>query len=212
MDISSLRRSATGLALDREDLAADPVKQFESWIQQACDADVLDPNAMNLATVDEQDRPSCRTVLLKYFDSKGFVFYTNKASTKAAQIAANANVALLFFWPLLGRQVAVLGVAEKVSTKETLRYFMTRPHDSQIGAWVSTQSSVISSRALLEAKFEEMKRKFANKEVPLPSFWGGYRVIPREFEFWQGRENRLHDRFIYKMQGEGIWQIERLSP
>ena len=212
MDISSLRRSATGLALGRKDLDSNPVKQFEDWFQQACDADVLDPNAMNLATVDEQDRPSCRTVLLKYFDEKGFVFFTNKASTKAAQIAANANVALLFFWPLLGRQVAVRGVAEKVSTKETLRYFMTRPHDSQIGAWVSTQSSVISSRALLEAKFEEMKRKFADKEVPLPSFWVGYRVKPHEFEFWQGRENRLHDRFLYKMRSEKTWQIERLSP
>ena len=212
MDISSLRRSATGLALERKDLRTDPVRQFEDWFQQACGADMLDPNAMNLATVDEQLRPSCRTVLLKYFDEKGFVFFTNKSSAKAAQIVANPNVALLFFWPLLGRQVAVRGVAEKVSTKETLRYFMTRPRDSQIGAWVSTQSSVISSRALLEAKFEEMKRKFANKDVPLPSFWGGYRVIPREFEFWQGRENRLHDRFLYKMQSDETWQIERLSP
>lgn len=212
MDISSLRRSATGLSLKRENLDADPVRQFEDWFQQACDANVLDPNAMNLATVDEQHQPSCRTVLLKYFDEKGFVFFTNKSSAKATQIAANANVALLFFWPLLGRQVAVRGIAEKVSTKETLRYFITRPHDSQIGAWVSTQSSVISSRALLEAKFEEMKLKFANKEVPLPSFWGGYRVIPREFEFWQGRQDRLHDRFLYKMQGKGSWKIERLSP
>jgi pyridoxamine 5'-phosphate oxidase len=212
MDISSLRRSATGLALERKDLDANPVKQFEDWFHQACDADVLDPNAMNLATVDEQHRPSCRTVLLKYFDEKGFVFFTNNASAKATQIAANANVALLFFWPLLGRQVAIRGVAEKVSTRETLRYFITRPHDSQIGAWVSTQSSVISSRALLEAKFEEMKRKFANKEVPLPSFWGGYRVKPREFEFWQGRQNRMHDRFLYKIQSEKTWQIERLSP
>jgi pyridoxamine 5'-phosphate oxidase len=212
MDLSSLRRSATGHSLEREDLASDPVRQFENWLQEACEADLFDPNAMSLTTVDEQHRPSCRTVLLKYFDASGFVFFTNKSSAKAVQIAGNADVALLFFWPHLGRQIQIRGVAEKTSTTETMRYFITRPRGSQIGAWVSAQSSIISSRALLEAKFDEVKQRFANKEVPLPSFWGGYRVVPREIEFWQGRQNRLHDRFQYSRQEDDSWRIERLAP
>lgn len=212
MDVSSLRLSATGLTLELEELDADPVKQFEDWFRQICDTDTLEPNAMSLTTVDEQHRPSCRTVLLKYFDERGLVFFTNQSSNKAIQIAANANVALLFFWPVLGRQIAIRGTAEKISAQETLRYFVTRPRGSQIGAWVSVQSSVITSRALLEAKFDEMKRKFADKKVPLPSFWGGYRVVPRTFEFWQGRSDRLHDRFLYSMIDEDSWKIERLSP
>lgn len=212
MDFSSLRRSATGRSLNRVDLASDPVQQVENWLREACEADLLDPNAMSLTTVDEQHRPSCRTVLLKYFDASGFVFFTNKSSAKAAQIAGNADVALLFFWPELGRQIQIRGAAEKISTTETMRYFMTRPRGSQIGAWVSAQSSIISSRALLEAKFDEVKRRFANKEVPLPSFWGGYRVVPREIEFWQGRQNRLHDRLLYSRQEDDSWRIERLAP
>lgn len=212
MDISSLRHAVTGLTLEHEDLDPDPMKQFETWFRQACDADTLEPNAMSLTTVDERHRPFCRTVLLKYFDERGFVFFTNQSSNKARHIAGNSNVALLFFWPVLGRQIIIRGSAEKISTKETLRYFVTRPRGSQIGAWVSVQSHVITSRALLEAKFDEMKRKFADKKVPLPSFWGGYRVLPEEFEFWQGRPDRLHDRFMYSDGSAGGWNIERLSP
>jgi len=211
MDVSDLRRSATGRTLERGDLDADPVRQFEDWFRQACDSDSLDPNAMSIATVDAAGRPVSRTVLLKYFDERGLVFFTNLESNKAKQIGGNENVALLFFWPVLGRQVGIRGTAARIPTAETLKYFMTRPRGSQIGAWVSAQSSVISSRSLLEGKFEEMKRKFADGEVPLPSFWGGFRVVPREFEFWQGRSDRLHDRFLYSRSGDG-WEIERLSP
>lgn len=212
MDISALRRSPADSALGFEDLHVDAIEQFEDWFRQACDSDMLDPHAMSLATVDNSDKPALRTVLLKYFDEKGFVFFTNLASDKAQQIANNSNVALLFLWSSLDRQVSIKGTAEKLSSKDTMRYFVTRPRGSQIGAWVSAQSSVISSRALLEAKFEEMKKKFANKEVPLPSFWGGYRVVPQQIEFWQGRKNRLHDRFLYALQADATWKIERLAP
>ena len=212
MDISALRRTPAGGSLEREDLAADAIEQFGDWFRQACDADLLDPNAMSLSTVDEFNKPATRTVLLKYFDAKGLVFFTNLGSTKAQHIANNGNVALLFFWPGLDRQVSIKGTAEQISKKDTMRYFVTRPRGSQIGAWISAQSSVVSSRALLEAKFEEMKQKFANKEVPMPTFWGGYRVVPQEIEFWQGRKNRLHDRFLYTLQEDQTWKIERLAP
>ena len=212
MDVSDLRRSATGPALDRSDLLDDPIVQFERWFREACDSDRMDPNAMTLSTVDRDNRPASRTVLLKYFDARGFVFFTNLDSQKAAHIADNANVALLFFWRELGRQISIRGTAEKVPTAETLKYFATRPRGSQIGAWVSAQSSVISTRSLLESKFEELKRKFRDKEIPLPSFWGGYRVHPLQIEFWQGRADRLHDRFLYTRQADDRWRIERLAP
>ncbi len=211
MDVSDLRRSAIGPALERENLDDDPIVQFEHWFRDACDADRMDPNAMTLSTADPDNRPASRTVLLKYFDERGFVFFTNLESSKAAHIAANANVALLFFWRELGRQVSIRGTAARIPTGETLRYFATRPRGSQIGAWVSSQSSVVSTRALLEAKFDELKQTFRDKEIPLPSFWGGYRVAPLEIEFWQGRDNRLHDRFLYTRQDDG-WQIDRLAP
>jgi pyridoxamine 5'-phosphate oxidase len=211
MDVSDLRRSAIGPALERENLDDDPIVQFEHWFRDACDSDRMDPNAMTLSTVDPDKRPASRTVLLKYFDERGFVFFTNLESSKAAHIAANANVALLFFWRELGRQVSIRGTAARIPTGETLRYFATRPRGSQIGAWVSSQSSVVSTRALLEAKFDELKQTFRDKEIPLPSFWGGYRVAPLEIEFWQGRDNRLHDRFLYTRQDDG-WQIDRLAP
>ncbi len=212
MDVSDLRRSATGPALEREDLLDDPVLQFERWFRDACESDRMDPNAMTLSTVDADHRPASRTVLLKYFDARGFVFFTNLESGKAGQIAVNANVALLFFWRELGRQISIRGTATQIPTSETLRYFATRPRGSQIGAWVSTQSSVISTRSLLEAKFEELKQKFHDREIPLPSFWGGFRVAPREIEFWQGRENRLHDRFLYTRLNDERWRIDRLAP
>lgn len=211
MDVSDLRRSISGGKLERSDLLDDPVDQFERWFREACKALKLDPNAMCLATVDEGRRPSSRTVLLKYFDHAGYVFFTNLSSNKAQDIAQNPNVSLLFFWSELARQIRIDGTAEKIPTGETLKYFMTRPRGSQIGAWVSAQSSIVQSRSLLEAKFDELKRKFGEGEVPLPSFWGGYRVVPREYEFWQGRSNRLHDRFRYTADGDA-WRIERLCP
>jgi pyridoxamine 5'-phosphate oxidase len=212
MDVTGLRRSATGFALDREDLDADPIAQFEDWFSYACESVPMDPNAMAISTVDEHNRPSSRTVLLKSFDENGFVFYTNYDSKKARHIEKNPWVSLLFFWSDAARQVKIRGKAEKISTAESLKYFLSRPRGSQIGAWVSAQSSVIDSRSLLEAQFQEIKKKFRNKEIPLPSFWGGYRVVPDQVEFWQGRANRLHDRFEYTKQEDGSWTIERLAP
>jgi pyridoxamine 5'-phosphate oxidase len=212
MDVSDLRRSKTGPTLERHDLDDTPVVLFERWFRDACDSIGTEPNAMSLATVDENNRPSVRTVLLKSFDEHGFVFFTNFESAKARHIARNPDVALLFLWRELGRQVTIRGTAERIAMSDTLKYFVTRPRGSQIGAWISAQSSVISSRTLLEAKFAEMKRKFADKEIPLPSFWGGYRVMPAEIEFWQGRANRLHDRFLYVRQEDGTWSIDRLAP
>lgn len=212
MDVSELRRLATGLSLEREDLDADPIVQFADWFRAACDPDHMEPNAMTLATVDQDNRPASRTVLLKHYDERGFVFYTNLGSKKAEHIEGNAEVALLFLWRELGRQISIRGTAARIPTSETLKYFATRPRGSQIGAWVSAQSSVITSRSLLETKFQEMKQKFRNKEIPLPSFWGGYRVVPEEVEFWQGRRNRLHDRFQYTKQEDGSWAIARLAP
>ncbi len=167
---------------------------------------------MSLATATAEAAPSIRTVLLKYFDRDGLVFFTNYESHKSREIEQNPQVALLFFWVDLERQIKIVGRAEKISTAESLKYFTTRPRGSQLGAWCSQQSSVISSRQLLEMKLDELKRKFREHEVPLPSFWGGYRVVPHGFEFWQGRPNRLHDRFEYSRQQDGNWLIERLAP
>ena len=211
IDVSGLRRPASGQTLDREDLDDSPFVQFENWLADACESETLDPNAMSIATVDPGGQPYCRTVLLKHYDEKGFVFYTNHESNKARHIAENGKVALLFFWRSLGRQIGIRGTASKVSKAETLKYFLSRPRGSQIGAWVSAQSSIISSRSHLEAQYAEMKQKFADKEIPLPSFWGGYRVEPHALEFWQSRTNRLHDRFLYSREDEG-WRIERLAP
>ena len=210
-DISELRSEYVRSVLRRKDLAEDPVDQFEQWFGQARDAGVAESNAMSLATAGADGQPSVRTVLMKYFDADGFVFFTNLESTKANQIAANPRVALLFYWQPLERQVRLRGVAEKIRTSEVLKYFMTRPRGSQLGAWVSDQSSVINSRTLLETKLDEMKRRFGKGEIPLPSFWGGYRVRPEQIEVWQGRTNRLHDRFLYTRQDSG-WQVERLAP
>jgi len=188
------------------------LEQFALWFQQAVNARVIEPNAMSLATAGADHRPLVRTVLLKSYDERGFVFFTNFQSRKARQMAENPNVSLLFPWLALERQVIVCGLVEKLSTAETLAYFITRPRGSQLGAWVSAQSSIISTRSLLEEKWEEMKRKFGDGEIPLPSFWGGYRVVPREIEFWQGRPNRLHDRFLYTLAPDASWNIARLAP
>ena len=209
-DIAQLRRDYSRDGLRRRDLDADPVAQFRHWFGQAAAADLLEPNAMVLGTSDGQ-RPGCRTVLLKAFDERGFVFFTNYNSRKAKEIALAPQVSLLFPWYALERQVAILGKAERISHAESLAYFVSRPMGSRIGAWVSEQSSVISSRQILESKWEEMKQRFAAGEVPLPAAWGGIRVVPTEFEFWQGRENRLHDRFRYQAGSDG-WTVQRLAP
>ena len=211
MDISQFRREFLRGGLDKKDLAADPVSQFSAWFEQARETKMVDPTAMVLATVDKTGQPSQRAVLLKYFDTHGFVFFTNYGSRKAEEIGANNRVSLLFAWLELDRQVIVSGRAEKITTAESARYFISRPRDSQVAAWVSSQSRGLSSRQALMQKYSEMKRKFGEGKIPLPTFWGGYRVTPAEVEFWQGRASRLHDRFMYQRDGSS-WSVERLSP
>jgi pyridoxamine 5'-phosphate oxidase len=211
-DLADLRREYSIHPLSRTELDSSPIRQFDRWFDEATQVEAMDANAMSIATVAQDGQPSLRTVLLKYYDDDGFVFYTNLGSRKATEIASNANVALLFYWHELHRQVKITGKAQAISAAENVRYFMRRPRDSQLGAWVSRQSSVISTRSVLENTFAEMKAKFANGDVPLPSFWGGYRVAPETIEFWQGRGNRLHDRFRYSPTTDNSWGIERLAP
>ncbi len=212
MDLSQFRREYLRDGLSREDLNPDPVEQFTIWFEQARSTNIADPTAMILATVGENGMPSQRTVLLKYYDQEGFVFFTNFESRKSREIAQNSKVSLLMVWLELERQIMINGIASKISTADSAKYFMSRPKDSQVAAWVSSQSNVISSRKMLMQKFGEMKRKFSEGRVPLPSFWGGYRVEPVEIEFWQGRENRLHDRFMYSRTETEGWDIGRLAP
>ncbi len=214
-DVADSRREYTRGGLRRADLPAEPLPLFEHWLKQACEAKLADPTAMVVATVDENGQPFQRIVLLKHYDEKGLVFYTNLGSRKAQQLATNSHISLLFPWHMLDRQVIVLGKAERLSTFEVMKYFATRPKDSQIGAWVSQQSSRISARGVLESKFLELKQKFSQGEVPLPSFWGGFRVNVDSMEFWQGGEHRLHDRFMYQRDAgetETGWKIDRLAP
>lgn len=211
MDISNFRHEYLKGGLESADLADSPVEQFSTWFAQAEKTDIPDPNAMVLATVSKEGQPSQRTVLLKYYDEAGFVFFTNRESRKAREMKGNPRVNLHFVWLDLERQISIAGRAEPISAAESARYFMSRPRDSQIAAWVSNQSSRISSRQILMQKFQEMKQKFSNGDVPLPSFWGGYRVVPSTVEFWQGRKNRLHDRFLY-VRSDGGWEVERLAP
>ena len=212
MDLTALRAKYTTRGLDIKDLNPNPFLQFELWFKQAMEADLLEPNAFSLATVGNDMMPSIRTVLLKIFDEKGFVFFTNYKSHKAKQIEENPKAAALFAWLDLERQVKVEGNIEKISTTESLKYFLSRPKGSQIGAWVSHQSQVISSRSLLEQKFDEIRRKFVKGEVPFPDFWGGYIIKPTKIEFWQGGQDRLHDRFVYELQNDNSWTISRLAP
>ena len=210
--IDQMRRKYYRGPLERDDLNADPIVQFEQWFDEAlARVNDAEPNAMALATVDPKGAPSARTVLLKYFDHDGFVFFTNLESRKAVHIEHNPSVALLFWWSELERQIEITGTAERISSAEAAKYFMTRPRGSQLGAWVSDQSRVLTSRKALEIKLGEIKRKFADREVPLPKFWGGYRVTPNALEFWQGQPDRLHDRFQYLRAGDG-WEIRRLAP
>lgn len=215
MDIGDFRQEYTRNGLNRADLDPSPFVQFERWFTQACEAGLLEPNAMSLATAAPSDQglvPTLRTVLLKSYDERGFVFYTHYESDKARQIALNPHVALLFPWIPLERQVILRGLAERVSRTESLRYFVTRPRGSQIGAWVSPQSSNIPDRSFLEMQWEKMKAKFAEGAIPIPDNWGGIRVVPQTIEFWQGRPSRLHDRFLYTRQPDSVWQIQRLAP
>ena len=208
----AFRAAAMARGLDEGDLNPDPVLQFQCWYEQAIAQDLPEPNAMSLATVDAGGQPYLRTVLLKLYDRAGFVFFTNYESRKSHQIGSNPRVALLFPWVALARQVHIIGAARRISTAESLRYFATRPRGSQIGAWASPQSRVISSRSLLEQQVAQMQRRFGQGEIPLPDFWGGYRVEPTQIEFWQGRDSRLHDRFRYRRRDDGDWEVERLAP
>lgn len=214
MELYNFREEYTQSGLDLQDLAESPFEQFRKWFDQACTAKIPEPNAMTLCTVGTNGMPSSRTVLLKAYDERGFVFFTNYTGRKAQQIAENPQASILFPWVTLERQVSIEGCVEKISTAESLKYFISRPHGSQLGAWVSHQSSVISSRSILLKKLDEMKRKFTEGKVPLPDFWGGYRVVPLRIEFWQGRPNRLHDRFAYTRENSKStqWAIDRLAP
>ena len=212
MDLTTIRGKYTTKNFDIKDLNKNPFKQFEVWFNDALNENLLEPNAFSLATVGFDMMPSIRTVLLKYFDNEGFVFFTNYESKKAKQIEQNSKVAALFTWLALKRQIKIEANIEKISKADSLKYFLSRPKGSQLGAWVSRQSETISSRALLEQKFDEMKRKFLNKEIPIPSFWGGYILKPIRIEFWQGGEERLQDRFLYELKENSEWTISRLAP
>ncbi|BFM14725.1 pyridoxamine 5'-phosphate oxidase [Maricurvus nonylphenolicus] len=212
MKLEDVRREYLRGGLKREDLAEDPITQFEAWLKQAIDAEIQDPTAMTVATVNANGQPSQRIVLLKQVNQKGFVFYTNYESRKAKEIEANPLVSLHFPWHMLERQVKICGRAERVSTAESLKYFLSRPEESQLAAWASEQSRPVSSRQVLMQQFNAIKNKFSKGEIPLPDFWGGYRVVPSSIEFWQGGANRLHDRFEYQRQDDNSWEIERLAP
>ncbi|PLY05067.1 MAG: pyridoxamine 5'-phosphate oxidase [Arcobacter sp.] len=212
LDITQMRKEYAKKGLNEEDLNINPIKQFELWFNQAIDVNLREPNAMVLATVGNDMMPSTRTVLLKIFDETGFVFFSNYKSKKARDIEQNPKASVLFPWLDLDRQVKIEGNIEKISSKASLKYFLSRPKGSQIGAWVSHQSEVVSSRSILEAKFNEIKNKFVKGEIPFPDFWGGYILKPTKIEFWQAGEDRLHDRFVYTFQDDNSWKIERLAP
>ena len=210
-DLADIRRDYSLKELTEETVSSDPFKQFSDWLNDAINSGTPEPTAMNVATVGSDARPSSRVVLLKGFDNTGFVFFTNYESQKGRELAANPNCALHFFWPELERQINIRGVAGKTSREESETYFRSRPFASRIGAWASAQSSVIGSRELLKHNVEELSERYSDGEVPLPPFWGGFRVTPDRFEFWQGRPSRLHDRICYEWT-DGGWNITRLSP
>ena len=211
-DPAALLYEHFGKGLRRSDLDPDPIKQFANWFTAAIEAGVRDVNAMSLATADSEGRPSVRIVLLKGFDQDGFVFFTNYESEKGKQLQANPSAALSFYWIELDRQIRISGKVKKTSRKESQTYFHSRPVGSQLSAWASRQSEVVDARRVLDARMAEMTERFQNKPVPLPPHWGGYRLKPDTMEFWQGRLNRLHDRFRYTRRPDGSWQIDRLAP
>ena len=211
-DIAALRQNYTLERLDEADVSANPIQQFEHWFAEALQSELPEPNAMTLATANRSGQPSARTVLLKGFDPEGFVFYTNYDSRKGQELSENPQAALLFCWLELERQVRIEGGVERVSPEESLAYFQSRPQGSQIGAWASPQSQVIPSREVLEAKIQELSARYQKDDLlPLPPNWGGYRLRPQQIEFWQGRENRLHDRILFVRDGED-WVVSRLAP
>ena len=212
MRYEKFRREYTAGGLTREMLDACPLKQFEVWLEQSAQAGLQDPTAMVLATVGEDGTPWQRFVLFKGFSGGGFVFYTNLESNKAHDMQRQPWVSLLFPWNVLDRQVIIGGSAERMGAVEAARYFLTRPRESQVAAWASRQSRPLSSRSLLEQQALKIRQRFADGEIPMPDFWGGYRVIPRRVEFWQGGEHRLHDRFLYRRLAGDEWEIEQLQP
>ena len=212
MNLEDIRREYLMSGLTRADLHENPMTQFEVWLAQAIKSDLPDPTAMTLATVNSQGQPSQRIVLLKHLDERGFVFFTNYNSAKAKDIHDQSRVSVHFPWYMMERQVAVQGKAEKISLAETVKYFTSRPRDSQLAAWASQQSSTIDSRKFLLMQFESMKAKFANGNVPVPDFWGGYRIVPHTVEFWQGGGGRLHDRFKFTRDDNDQWDIAQLAP
>lgn len=211
MDLSFMREEYLKEPLHKKDLAKNPFLQFEHWFADASHSQIAEANAFSLATVSKEGKPSQRTVLLKMYDEKGFIFFTNYNSQKAQEIEQNTYVSAHFAWLELARQVRIEGTAKKISSAASLKYFLSRPKGSQLGAWVSQQSQVVNTRTLLEEKFLSIKKRFQNKEIPFPEFWGGYIIVPARFEFWQGGHDRLHDRFVYT-QEENVWQVKRLQP
>ena len=211
LDLAALRRDYALASLAEAQVDGDPIRQFERWFADAVSARVLEPNAMTLSTATRDGVPSGRIVLLKGVDASGFVFYTDYRSRKGVELSENPLAALTFLWKEIERQVRVTGSVSRVSTQESEAYFRTRPPGSRLGAWASLQSSVIASREQLEAQLRDVTERFPNGDVPLPPHWGGFRVMPEEIEFWQGRTNRLHDRLLYQRRERG-WEISRLSP
>jgi pyridoxamine 5'-phosphate oxidase len=210
-DVADLRKEYTRAGLAESDVAADPIEQFRRWFDAALDAGLHEPNAMTVATATRDGRPSARVVLLKGFDSRGFVFYTNYEGRKGRELEENPRAALLFYWGELERQVRIEGTVSRVSEEESDAYYASRPRGSRLGAWASEQSRTVEGREALEDRIGDLEAEYEGGEVPRPPFWGGYRVWPEVVEFWQGRENRLHDRIVYRRQGGG-WEIERLQP
>lgn len=210
-EIANLRRDWSLKELDESNVSENPFDQFSIWMQEAVEAKILEPNAMALATANKKGIPSARIVLLKNIDRHGLVFFTNYESKKSKDLMENPNASVVFFWKELERQLRVSGSVEKISKKESEEYFKTRPYESRLSAWASKQSSEIPGRKSLEEKFSEMKNRFGEDNIPLPDFWGGFRLIPKEFEFWQGRVNRLHDRIVYQKKNDA-WKIVRLAP